>query len=805
MANVAADHRKLAAPVKRSLGALRRSMIFWVLIDGIAWLFGAVAVWAAFSILVDYTFHLDVPQRAILLFVGLALAAWFIWRGLVRPFLETPNDDALCLEVERKHQSLGERLISAWQFSQTEQTSGVSQEMVDATIDEGVVAAKSLSFASSLNRQRLAINVLVVLAVLAFFVGGGILLGAEMSKTWANRNLLLQDDMWPQETYFIIQGLREDGSVAVPRGENWEAVVLVDEERSLVIPGENDVSMQFRPSGGRPVKELTQSKQNPLRYSTKLPSIHEEFEFRVVSHRSSSKWYPIVLLEQPHVENLRIEVTPPAYIGTKVETLPSDAGPYSVLRGSKIRITGGSTKSLSKAELVFSDPRRPDVWATKELTLVSDDEFEIDLGENWLGYETDDSTDGPTDDSTTEAEDEASDKPAAETKGAPRDAARLSIELTDESGLKSRRPTSFTIRVQTDRAPRVRLALMGIGGMVTTKALLPFRSQMDDDYQITKGHLSAEWREGDAPQTALIDFEQLVEGLPKKQFEFIDAIELEELKIPIDSSLTLKMLAEDNDNVSGPNVGASNEILLRVVSEKELREDLLRREMEQRQEFARLHKEQVEIQTESAALAADSAEAEKLSTAQRQKLMDLQRKQRLIATNADIIAQRLSQHLLEIANNRLEEEDGPLQRNLGEKIIAPMRDIADLQIPDAVAMLDKTRRHSQMAERRNQAFDEVSDKHALIVQTMEEILAVMAKVEGYQEAINLLYEIEKKQKGVFELTQKEREERIRRLIGGDPPSEESPDEGESPEKNPDEIKEDDDSSDQAPKEGDPSE
>ena len=56
---------------------------------------------------------------------------------------------------------------------------------------------------------------------------------------------------------------------------------------------------------------------------------------------------------------------------------------------------------------------------------------------------------------------------------------------------------------------------------------------------------------------------------------------------------------------------------------------------------------------------------------------------------------------------------------------------------------------------------------------MQEILEHMVKSEGFQEAVNLLYEIQKAQTDVHEQTNKERQERIKRILegGGDKPAE----------------------------------
>jgi hypothetical protein len=128
----------------------------------------------------------------------------------------------------------------------------------------------------------------------------------------------------------------------------------------------------------------------------------------------------------------------------------------------------------------------------------------------------------------------------------------------------------------------------------------------------------------------------------------------------------------------------------------------------------------------------------------------------------------------EVLNNRLEEPGGKLESRLRERIIAPMRKIAIEDVDVAVLALDRSRRVSQKPDERAAALKEARATQAQIVKTMQDILANMAKAEGYQEAINLLYELEKAQKDVLDKTEQEKKERIKRILEGGKAAEEKP-------------------------------
>jgi hypothetical protein len=57
---------------------------------------------------------------------------------------------------------------------------------------------------------------------------------------------------------------------------------------------------------------------------------------------------------------------------------------------------------------------------------------------------------------------------------------------------------------------------------------------------------------------------------------------------------------------------------------------------------------------------------------------------------------------------------------------------------------------------------------------MREILRHMVRSEGYQEAVNLLYEIQKSQHDVYDRTLKERQERIKGILEGKGSENETP-------------------------------
>lgn len=720
------EMQETPAPVARRLRALRGRLTLWLLVDGATYVLPTVLFLAVLDFLLDFGLHaqtgyqMDYSQRAILLVLAAAaIAALFVWR-MVLPLLQPLADDALILQVEQKHRQLGQSLISAVQFSRLRHAlgPGVSRTMVDATIDLGLRSAEGVRFSDVLNLRRFYLNLAIVgLSSLLLVLGGvGVSVNSTL-HTWFNRNVLLADESWPQDVYFIIEGI-EDGVLTIVRGDDHTQRVRID-PRSLRTP--DTVMMEFRPYGLRPDQQMNREKDSQT-FRLDFKNVLEEFDFRVYSDRAVSPWTHVNLLPPPQIDQLVIEVTPPAYTGESTARLPTGKGPYSVLRGSSLRLAGWASKELSRADLIVEGDTLPMLSQGKR--------FSIDLPPEHVN------------------------------------AGKYVIDLSDTEGLVNRRPPSFGLRIRPDNAPRVRAKLIGISGMVVPRAVLPLDCRITDEYLITDVGVEYNWQSESDAKADQVPFASLAERLETgpRSLDFIDILDLEPLSVPTGSTFVFKVAAVDNDDVSGPNVGYSSEFLVRVVTEDQLRTDLLRREKERRQEFEALLKSQEDLITDTRALEAVVAGEEAMAADQKQTLMQLQRRQKGVATNIDNISKQLFDVITEVQNNRLEEEGGPLQQRLFEHVIEPMVRLHEQSVPEAVRRLDRTRRLADQTAERDKALSEAIGQQQRIAAAMREILLHMVKTEGYQEAVNLLYEIEKSQQGVFDLTRQEMQQRIERIL-----------------------------------------
>ena len=136
------------------------------------------------------------------------------------------------------------------------------------------------------------------------------------------------------------------------------------------------------------------------------------------------------------------------------------------------------------------------------------------------------------------------------------------------------------------------------------------------------------------------------------------------------------------------------------------------------------------------------------------------------AHGSERIASRFEELLVEAENNRLDEENGRLRNRLENQIITPLRklDLNELKSVEQgleaarVSLTDRTAVANQITK--------VIALQETILVKMNEILGYMVKAEGYQEAINLLRQIERTQQDVLETTDEQRRKRIQSIFEG---------------------------------------
>lgn len=729
--------------IAEQLQRLRRRLTLWVVVDGLSRLLMGLIAFLAIDLWLDWSFQMDRPQRIVMLMLAAAGLLSAVYRRLWKPLAVPPTDDALILEVEEKHPELQEGLISAIQFARQPAPAGVSESMLRATVAQGAEAARRLPFFGVLQNSRFVRSALLLVA--AVLILGGTAAAGFVSDTvsiWFNRNVLLGDREWPQDVHFQITG-EADGILIVPAGDDWPIEIVVTED-SRRRPSE--VWLEVR---GEARRQRLESIEAGRRYHGQLERVTEPLEFRVAEARAASPWIRVQLVERPAVAELQLTVTAPAYAQAAPEVLAPGGGPYKVLQGSRLSIRGRANKPLSAATIAIGKDRQ-------SMTLLDGHRFQFEL-----------------------------------TPQATKDA-DYAIDLLDTEAillpgeespqpLASRDPATFRLKLVPDREPQVQAKLAGIGNLVTPKALIPISGRITDDFGVAELRLHWRWRgEKDEADTTGSSELSSSASLPSAASDFQTTLDLEPLSIATGVSLSFFLEATDNNSVSGPGKGRSTVFLVRVVTEEEFRAALLAREREQGVELQKRIKLQDELLTDSRSLAAAIAGRTEILPEERNQLDRLRKRQKSIGDDVARIARAFDGFVAEVRQNRIEDADGPVQTRLTEKIIRPLWDASGSGIDSIIVPLEAAGRDSEKPSTRDRQLADAATAEEQLLARLKEVASQLEQAQGFQEAVNMLLEVQKAQQEVRERTEQEKEQALKALLDGPAEPESTPEDKAKP-------------------------
>jgi hypothetical protein len=331
------------------------------------------------------------------------------------------------------------------------------------------------------------------------------------------------------------------------------------------------------------------------------------------------------------------------------------------------------------------------------------------------------------------------------------------FDLLDARGLSNiserRGPVRATLRLVEDPPPRVRLDVAGVGDMITPEAVLPISLDFSDAYGLAAAELlhSLTGQEEGAIRQPVPHFEP-------GSLRFSHSMDFSAAGhgVSVGDRLMLRAEATDYNDLTGPGVGESSTIVLRVVNADELLAELNRREQEYRQDFERLLARQEALYLEvldAGQVANPQANAEERTRS----LVRLARRQRDQASRLNVLQAQFEQILSELRINRLATPS--VEERFVEGIIRPMEEVGRVSMAQAAQSLDALAQ-AEMPE----AWETARAAQRLVREQLQSILDNMAKWEGFQEAVILMREVLRLQREVVEET----ESRIESELFGNP-------------------------------------
>jgi hypothetical protein len=806
------DKSSVGPEVLGVLRQLRFRIQRYVALEGVALVLVVAGVAFWISLGVDYWLELSVSLRRFLLTltIGTVVAAllWYLVLRLVRDF----RSRELALILERRFPGLHDRLITAVELAESRETlSPLTAAMLRQTADEAAAMARTLELRRVFSPGPLvrAGGGAFVLAVSIVAFGWA---GSEVLSTWFRRNVLMADDLYRRDTDLEVVVLADpgervvefrDGTYRHPRGADLNFRASVPEGK--LVPEQVRYDYRNIEDSGRGGDYMTRIGDRQFRQ--RLAGLHESIHLWLRGGDYSTRApYRIEVVEPPLVDRIVLRCLYPEYTGlnTREEESTAPVRQEVTVLGTQVSLPAGTDFLLeARCNKPLESVRiQTDLW-----------ELRIEGGRGKLALpaasgESPKFVDLPVGGPLLADDRRAFTIPCVLGVGPTIEVismtggvhlplrlagdAALRITLHDTDDVMSGEPARLIINSIPDEPPHIETRLKGIGKSITRQATIPFVGEIQDPqdgskrYGVTDDYGIAEARfeyrldssKADAAEATYqpAPFASRPEG--RRQLPVDEKFQVLPLDLAVGVKFTLKVVASDTDNLTGPHVSSGQPIDFQVVSDDELlaliavKELNLRRRFEQILEEVRntrkdllLHRTRVE----SARGARRKPEAER-EAAERDQLASLdlavttsvERAINGIRKNANetqSIEEEFRDIRDELENNAVPDVK-PMLGRIDEGIIRPLHSINTVdynEVDDALVLLRRVLDDQVDPLSR---FEEPVDRLNVTIEHLEAVLAQMLKLETVNEALQLLREIIKSQEQLQEETRTERKKKL---------------------------------------------
>jgi hypothetical protein len=782
-------------------------------IRGYVWLEGLAvsAIWLGLTfwigLALDYLPVLvgasEMPRaaRAVMLVIITAVLAVLLYRWVLRRVFVPLADRNLAVILERRFAGFRDSLVTAVELTETpDHAESFDQDMLGRTSQDALLRIHDVRLSEVFNFWPLLLAVLGAGALL-FSVAAFCAFNQEGARIWAQRLYLLRDEAWPRQALVEVVGVEllgsedaaervqepplipfRDGVLKVAKGSNLRLQARAD-LGAKVVP--QACTVHYRSAEGeRGRVTMNRSQRGRGQYQNysfagkPLRGILSSLRFDVVGYDFRVRDFQIEVVDSPAVTGVQLECVFPEYLvdqqlGSWLPRTIDWTSATQLPRGTDVTIRVHTNKPLQRVDLY-----NPETHETVTLTIAGNGDARKqfvhrvkDLRENLT----------------------------------------LDVTLCDADNVLTERPYRVFVTAIPDEAPRVDIALQGIGSAVTPDVNIPIRGRITDDYAVGKTWFDAELL------PAAIDTSEQPRSL-KYASEFrlakagqadaaLDFRELRAaaggLELRPKDKLLLTVKATDKFNLGDvPNEGHSDRYQLEVVTPDQLLSMLEAREIGLRQRFEQIIEEVRQARdllnrvaaptTDRGAEPEDAAGAEPrpapsgdsakpapaapvakpassaVPPERRQSLRLLRAQQSLQQARKSAqevlgVAASFRDLREELINNRVDTEDR--KQRLQELIAEPLQLIGETMFPELqrrLEVVEQTLLADLTAKRydvqagtpeANAALQQAND----VLAELEKVLQHMLDLETFNELLDIVRQLMKDQEKLIEETGKERQ------------------------------------------------
>ena len=307
---------------------------------------GLIAILAGAAI-VDLLMPLPGSVRIALLIGVIGTVGYLLYRYLIQPLRVklTPHDVAL--NVERKHEDLEDRLVSALQFGEVETEDPIKSHLLQRLVTDAVERTEGIDFKATVDKSKKRKHVGIAVAVLAGCALIGLIFPTELN-TSLNRLL----SPWEKtEPVFTTKLTVEPGNARILRGRslaiNLEVTGKAADKARLIYTKGNSTTDAEPQHQEIDMMRIVGEKG---KFGYEIFNINENVKYYVTANGVESERYTVEVFDMPKVTAIEIAYTYPEY--TKLNPIIQQGeGNIRAVAGSQAEVRITTNKAIESASL----------------------------------------------------------------------------------------------------------------------------------------------------------------------------------------------------------------------------------------------------------------------------------------------------------------------------------------------------------------------------------------------------------------------------------------------------------------------
>ena len=474
-------------------------------------LVGLIAILAGAAI-VDLLMPLPSIVRIALLIGIIGVVGYLLYRYLIQPLRMklTPHDVAL--NVERKHQDLEDRLVSALQFGEVETEDPIQSHLLQRLVTDAVDRTEGIDFKATVDKSKKRKHIGIAVAALAGCALIGLIFPTELN---ISLNRLLSP--WEKtEPVFTAKLTVEPGNARILRGRSLAINLEVTgkaADKARLIYTKGDSATDTEPQ--RQEIDMMQIGSEKGKFGYEIFNINENLEYHITANGVESERYTVEVFDMPKLTAIEIAYTYPEYTKLK-PIIQQGEGNIRAVAGSQAEVRITTNKAIQSGTLTVGaqDPVPMVIFDGRTLTTT----FDV-------------LNDG-----------------------------KYTVRLLCVDGFNNQTPIEYTITAIPDEPPEIVIKEPGRDIKATKLEEVRVLAEATDDYGVENMKLMYSIGSGEAQELPVEAVEVKAEKIISNAYVFY----LEELDVEPGELISYYAQATDNNTRTGPGTSTSELYFIEV-------------------------------------------------------------------------------------------------------------------------------------------------------------------------------------------------------------------------------------------------